>query len=209
MSTSSLRHQAYQTIHQWIVSGKLSKGKATSEVELSIMLDMSRTPVRAALQRLEQEGYVRIVPKHGVIILDSSSQRVSDLLDLVISLVLFSVNAVWELKQQEITEYSAKKLQILNTLLKAEPVDPDALVRFEFELLHGCISICRNEEMFKMFEHTASRLFWSNNNKRWKAPNYVEMTKVLCQLVTSIPLGLEPFRESLFLYLQVLKRTWV
>ncbi|CAN7741106.1 GntR family transcriptional regulator [Paenibacillus sp. LjRoot153] len=209
MSTSSLRQQAYETIHQWIITGKLPKGQATSEVELSSLMDMSRTPVRAALQQLEQEGFVRIVPKHGVIVLDSSAQRVSDLLEIMISFILFSVNAVWDLKQQEIAEYSTNKLQFLNALLEADTLDPDALVPFEFEFLHGLIQICHNEEMSKMFVHTTTRLFWSNNNKRWKAPNYLETSHTVIQLIALIPSGLEPFRDALFQYLQILKRTWV
>lgn len=209
MSTSSLRHLAYKTIHQWIITGKLPKGKATSEVELSILLDMSRTPVRAALQQLEQEGYVRIVPKHGVIILDSSAQRVSDLLEIVISFMMFSVNAVWDLKQQELMDYSAKMSQSFHALLATDTLDPNAMVQFEFNLLHGYIQIGRNEEMSKMFVTTTSRLFWLNNMKRWKAPHHAETTQALRQLITSLTKGLGPFRESLFQYLQILKLTWV
>ncbi|WJH35373.1 GntR family transcriptional regulator [Paenibacillus sp. CC-CFT747] len=208
MSTPSLRRQAYQAIHQWIISGKLPKGSATSEGELSRMLDMSRTPIRAALQQLEQEGYVRIAPKHGVIILDSSAQRVSDLLDIVTAFILFSVTAAWELKQRELVELAATHSQSLNTLLKTGTLTPDAMVQFEFDLLYGIIQIGRNKEMSSMFVTTISRLFWSSNHKRWKAPHHVKTTKDLNQLLAAIPKGLEPFRESLFPYLQTLKLTW-
>ncbi|WNQ13958.1 GntR family transcriptional regulator [Paenibacillus aurantius] len=209
MRTPSLRHHAYQSIHQWIVSGQLPKGTSTSEGALSSMLDMSRTPVRAALQQLEQEGYVRIAPKHGVIILDSSSQRVSDLLEILISLVLFSVHAAWELKHQELLEYSSKQLQSFRVLLNLDTVDADSLVIFEYGYMLGLIRIGRNEEMSVQFQNTASRVFWSANNKRWKAPYQAETTHAIGQLLMAIPIGLGAFRESLFLYLQIIKRTWL
>jgi DNA-binding GntR family transcriptional regulator len=41
-----------------IVGGRLAPGSPLIETELSLRLGMSRTPVRAALQRLQQEGFV-------------------------------------------------------------------------------------------------------------------------------------------------------
>ncbi len=49
---------AYQRLRDLIVSGRLAPGAPLVEAELSQRLDVSRTPVRAALQRLQQEGFV-------------------------------------------------------------------------------------------------------------------------------------------------------
>ena len=49
---------AYQKVRDLIVSGRLAPGAPLVEVELSQRLGVSRTPVRAALQRLQQEGFV-------------------------------------------------------------------------------------------------------------------------------------------------------
>jgi DNA-binding GntR family transcriptional regulator len=42
-----------------IVQGRLAPGSRIIETEVASRLGVSRTPVRAALQRLEQEGYIR------------------------------------------------------------------------------------------------------------------------------------------------------
>ncbi|TVP50133.1 MAG: GntR family transcriptional regulator [Gemmatimonadales bacterium] len=50
--------QVYVDLRELIVRGRLAPGTRIIETELASRLDVSRTPVRAALQRLTQEGYV-------------------------------------------------------------------------------------------------------------------------------------------------------
>lgn len=52
--------QAYERLRQLIVHGKLAPGAWIIESDVADRLGLSRTPVRAALQRLNQEGYVNI-----------------------------------------------------------------------------------------------------------------------------------------------------
>jgi DNA-binding GntR family transcriptional regulator len=50
--------RAYQTLRVVIVSGQLPPGSRISERIMADRLGLSRTPVRSALHRLEQEGFV-------------------------------------------------------------------------------------------------------------------------------------------------------
>jgi len=65
-SQESLGHDAHQQIRDLIVAMKLSPGAPLSESELTLRLGASRTPIRQALQQLEQEGFV-IAHRHGAI----------------------------------------------------------------------------------------------------------------------------------------------
>lgn len=49
---------AYRRLRHLIVGGQLAPGSRIVETDVADRLDMSRTPVRSALQRLRQEGYV-------------------------------------------------------------------------------------------------------------------------------------------------------
>jgi len=49
---------AYRRLRELIVAGRLAPGAPLIETDLSRRLGVSRTPVRAALQRLHQEGFV-------------------------------------------------------------------------------------------------------------------------------------------------------
>lgn len=55
---------AYQRLRELIVLGRLAPGTRIIETAVATRLGVSRTPVRAALQRLQQEGYV-VVPNPG------------------------------------------------------------------------------------------------------------------------------------------------
>jgi len=50
--------RAYETLRLVIVNGQLSPGSRASERVLADRLHLSRTPVRSALHRLEQEGFI-------------------------------------------------------------------------------------------------------------------------------------------------------
>lgn len=62
ISRESLREQVYRVLQAAIVSGELSPGARVRDQELAAQLGVSRTPVREALQRLEDEGLVETVP---------------------------------------------------------------------------------------------------------------------------------------------------
>ena len=51
---------AYERLRELIVQGRLAPGARIIETAVAARLGVSRTPVRAALQRLQQEGYVVI-----------------------------------------------------------------------------------------------------------------------------------------------------
>jgi DNA-binding GntR family transcriptional regulator len=54
----SLGTSAYQQLRDMIVNGKLAPGTWVIEADLAGRLGYSRTPIRGALQLLQQEGYV-------------------------------------------------------------------------------------------------------------------------------------------------------
>ncbi len=57
---------AYGELKREIIEGDLVPASQWLEEELAVRLGMSRTPVREALVRLEQEGFVQITPRRGI-----------------------------------------------------------------------------------------------------------------------------------------------
>jgi DNA-binding GntR family transcriptional regulator len=53
---------AYQRLRDLVAEGRLAAGAPLIEADLSKWLGVSRTPIRAALQRLQQEGFVTPSP---------------------------------------------------------------------------------------------------------------------------------------------------
>lgn len=77
-----LRDVVYETIRQKILKGELKPGERLIEVSLSDTLGVSRTPVREAIQKLEQEGLVIMAPRRGARVASISEKNVRDVLEV-------------------------------------------------------------------------------------------------------------------------------
>jgi DNA-binding GntR family transcriptional regulator len=64
-ASTTLPERIAQQIRDAIVDARLSFGEALSEENLAAAFEVSRTPVREALDQLQREGLVKIVPKSG------------------------------------------------------------------------------------------------------------------------------------------------
>lgn len=66
--TGSLSQQAYEAIKGQIVSLRLQPGAVIDENRLQAELDLGRTPIREALQRLAQEKLVAVISRRGTFV---------------------------------------------------------------------------------------------------------------------------------------------
>jgi DNA-binding GntR family transcriptional regulator len=79
MDNRPLKDIVYQTLRNDILSGKIPGGSHITESSISKQLDVSRTPVREALQRLTQERLITALPRAGYIIEDMSDEDIQDI----------------------------------------------------------------------------------------------------------------------------------
>ena len=75
--------EAYQLMRRRILDNIWSPGHRALEQELAAELGMSRTPVREALIRLEKEGLVEVIPRHGMRILPVSPDDMREIYELL------------------------------------------------------------------------------------------------------------------------------
>lgn len=151
-----LKDVAYESIKKLLNNGVLSPGELVSESYLVEMLKMSRTPIRAALQRLEHEGIVRTHPKQGVYIRDISPREVREVFDLRIALETFAVRRVVQTATDEdiasLREIVEKQLEPLNKRDVNLFMSYDALFHFTI------MKLCGNQEMIKIFSNIQDKL---------------------------------------------------
>lgn len=77
----SLTDLAYERIQHMIVTRTLAPYELLSESDLARELNLGRTPVREALQRLKFEGFVEVMPRRGVLVAPIDVTRQLDLLE--------------------------------------------------------------------------------------------------------------------------------
>ena len=91
-----LSETVYDRLKQDIFDFRILPGDRLTEAELAESLGVSRTPVRQALSRLEQEGYLRVAFRNGWNVLPFDFYRFEQLYDLRIILELAAVQQLCE-----------------------------------------------------------------------------------------------------------------
>lgn len=71
----SLTDRAYYRLEELIVTLRLEPGSVLSEGALAEQLQLGRTPIREALQRLAREGLVVILPRKGILVAEINPRK--------------------------------------------------------------------------------------------------------------------------------------
>jgi len=99
-----LRERVYQLVQRAIVSGELHPGQRVRDLDLAAQLGVSRTPVREALQRLEDEGLVETLPGASTRIVPLDTQAAREAFPVVAVLHALATRlAVETLTEQDFT----------------------------------------------------------------------------------------------------------
>jgi DNA-binding GntR family transcriptional regulator len=83
---SPIRDKVYQYIKQAIVNGNYKSGERIIERELADQLKVSRTPIREALFRLESQGFVKTLPRKGVVVSKLSPDEIIEIFTILSAL---------------------------------------------------------------------------------------------------------------------------
>lgn len=83
---ATLVARAHDEIKRRIMANRLGPGQQVLEQDLAAELGMSRTPLREALIRLEQEGLVEVLPRRGMRVLPISLRDMAEIYELLTAL---------------------------------------------------------------------------------------------------------------------------
>lgn len=92
----SLSDHAYDVLRGRIVGLELAPGTRLVERDLAVELEVSRIPLREAMQRLVQDGLVVVVPRQGAIVAPFTVDDVRDLFDVRESLEVLAARLAAE-----------------------------------------------------------------------------------------------------------------
>jgi DNA-binding GntR family transcriptional regulator len=96
IDTTSLSRQVENTLRDEILAGKLRPGQRIGIDELAARWGVSSTPVRDAVKRLEQAGFIEISPRRGVNIAQLDCRTFKHVFDLRIALECLAVESATE-----------------------------------------------------------------------------------------------------------------
>lgn len=95
----SLRDTAYEAIKRRIITCDLKPGEVLSEGVLSSELNIGRTPVHQAIDRLAADGLIDVLPRKGIMVKPISLNEIFDIIDVRLVNEAFCVRKVAELAE--------------------------------------------------------------------------------------------------------------
>ncbi len=113
MEKENLKVKAYEYIREQIMNCVYQPGELLSESKIVEALGVSRTPVREALNRLEQENLIRIVPKQGIWVSDISFGMIMSIYE---TRILVEPEAIRKYGNQVPVDELEKLIKIVETM---------------------------------------------------------------------------------------------
>jgi DNA-binding GntR family transcriptional regulator len=136
-------HPPYERLRDAILDGEFGPGAPLVELPLARWLGVSRTPVREALRRLEQDGLVRR-GERGMVVRERSPEEILDIYDARIVLEAAAARTAAERH----TAFDRVRLERLQRACEgADPADPSTLVRRNREFHRGIWEASHNETL--------------------------------------------------------------
>lgn len=147
-----MKERAYTELKRLILSEKVEPGAFLSERQLAARLQMSKTPVKAALERLEAEGFIGVSPQQGIVVQDLSLEEIADHFEIREMLEIFVVRRLaGRLTAEQRTRVQAN-LTAQSAAAKRRDVPTSGSLDSEFHLLwceflgnHEIIEIMRRQ----------------------------------------------------------------
>ncbi|WP_407519933.1 GntR family transcriptional regulator [Methylobacterium oryzisoli] len=81
-----LADAVYLRIKRAVIRGDLPPGSQITEQQIAAELEVSRTPVHEAVVRLENEGWLRLQPKRGLVIAALTAPEMRDVYEVLMGL---------------------------------------------------------------------------------------------------------------------------
>src|SRR6218665_1045998 len=125
VTQESLKSQIIKALWQLILNGKIQPNEPMREVQLTEILNISRTPLRDALQQLEWEGIVVSEPRKGYRLAQFSEADIFEIYPLRAKLESFALELSGIPHKKVLDELNEINLKIINSKSPREVVELD------------------------------------------------------------------------------------
>ena len=151
-----VKDEAYNILHDEIISGNLKPYTQLKITELSKELGISRTPVREAILRLENEGLVVTKANQWTMVAPIKVESLKDIYEIVLELETYILSNNFS----NIDDNFIKELIDINENIKKEHMDSNILnvIDLDNEFHDKIIGLSSNKEIKPIIDKLKNRL---------------------------------------------------
>ena len=155
-SYQPLREAVCEALRDAIRKGVLEPGERLMEVQVADELGISRTPVREAIRKLEQEGYVIMMPRRGTYVADVSESDVKEIFEIRSALEALATGlAARRIEQEELETLQSLLFEIEGYIKKN---DIEKIVETDIKF-HGLLyQVSSNERLVNIISNLKEQL---------------------------------------------------
>ncbi len=151
-----VREEAYLILRDQIVEGRLEPGRKLRDKELAEQLGVSRTPIREALLRLEEEGLVQTKPNCSTLVCPIDFHNILNLYSIAWSLENLALRQAFERITSKTIDLMTKVNERLLQALKSN--DSTAAVQADNDFHSIYIQLSQNEELCRILSSIKQKL---------------------------------------------------
>lgn len=137
-------------IRQLILSGELASGARLDQVELARKLEVSRHPVRQAIERLAERGFVALSPHRSAVVAEISDEDMRYLYDVRRVLEPIAIRDAFPRFDEALTERLDKMEKDMRRAAAADELDAYMDSNRQFHL--AMYAPCKNRHMVRTVE---------------------------------------------------------
>ncbi|MDR1378261.1 MAG: GntR family transcriptional regulator [Synergistaceae bacterium] len=123
-----IRELVYEYLKSAIGTGEIPSGRRLNESELALKLNISRTPIREAIRKLESDGLVEAIPRRGVVVRDVDMTEIIEIYMIRQALEVMAFKAAAERITPKELKKARKYLCDAETLLSKKEFEEYFLV---------------------------------------------------------------------------------
>src|SRR5256886_15445952 len=113
INRSLARDEAYERIRDWIIDGTLRPDEILRDQQIAQSLGISRTPVREALRRLEDEGFVETALNRWTRVAALDLRKAMEIYNVIEALEVFA------LERARLTAHDLASMTDANNAMRA------------------------------------------------------------------------------------------
>jgi DNA-binding GntR family transcriptional regulator len=154
-----------ESIKTAIIKGKFRPGEKISEGELAESMGISRTPLREAFRKLENEGFIEIIPRKGAVVTQIDPDETYDLYEIKSTLEGLAARLACVNMQKK----DLDKLETINRELREliDKNDLEAFYKAHTKFHEGFVKLSGNRRLIQII---------SNLNDHFKRFGIVSLT---------------------------------
>lgn len=151
----SATERAYVRIRDDILDGTHLPGTMLGEAPLAADLEMSRTPVRMALARLQDEGWIVVYPKRGALVQGLDERRVAELADARFILETTAMSRASDARRQRLADLLDRSL--VQQQRAGERGDVRGFIDLTIQFHRGFVEAGGNSVLVELYDRLADR----------------------------------------------------